>query len=208
MSYTAAVVIVAAIVGVPVYFRFIKDRGKSSHPEKPSSRPATAIASAYRPPRVWSERRAGTTASLGYTSAQRAEMPPFTLWYRSEEFEPKTAPDGWASVVDGNHTLPSHSPLPNFIQRKHFRLPNGKSRLLALFAISPETAASLNQGPLRQIMIKATLHPEAFPMTLTVPAGVPSGQFTPSPLQPNGERGSSDWGTPDDLANLGAVRSK
>ena len=40
------------------------------------------------------------------------------------------------------------------------------------------------------------------------PCGHPATPQAPDLMQPTGERGSSDWGTPDDLANLGAVHTE
>lgn len=140
---------------------------------------------------------------------ERGSMPSCMVYYRPSALDARAAPDHWLSVMDGNANLdpPDHKPR-SFVQTL---VVSGNEALvfkghLRLWEISPETVALLNQGPRRVSKVRVVAHPSGEQATLDLTMGVPGGQFPPSePASSGTEHGSSDWGSADDLAAMGAV---
>ena len=139
---------------------------------------------------------------------QRRAMPSCVVWYNPKELDERVGPDHWVSVMDGNtdNDKPGHVPQ-HYIQTLDTQGNKDwvyKCRL-KLWSVAPSVIGLLNQGPRRSEKVKATAYGSDESATLFLPMGVPGGQFAPPSLPVNDERGSSDWGTVDDLSALGAV---
>ena len=106
----------------------------------------------------------------------------------------------WAKVTWGNPArIPADGgPLPVYqaVQRK-------ETGEWTWIKIGRNVSLDWQRGPQRMAEIKVTRGGDTF--IALRPCGSPAHQDAPAAMQPNDERGSSDWGTPDDLANLGAV---
>ena len=211
LTTTPGLIVLAILIAGSVLFSRASIKQRDIKASKPQPVPAADL-NGYRPPVEWSETVRSTNGMTtgihqmmtGQHRLQRSRMAPFMLWYFGEHYA-TNGEKGWVNVVDGNPKLEAQTPLPNYIQVVRLTAPSEYARTLALFSVTPEVAASLNQGPRRQGKIRGVLHPEGQSLDLTLIVGEAGASFPASAMPPSGDFGTSRELDEDDLRRAGVM---
>ena len=130
-------------------------------------------------------------------AAEQARDPRQIRWAQSEHGD-------WVKVEWGNHAMVPTDGGPFTVAQAMKREDTGHWVWVNL---GRNISLDWQRGPPRLEKMQYT-GPDGAQFLVIRPMGSPTHQDAPPPLEPNDEHGSSDWGTPDDLANLGAVHTE